>query len=178
MFLWYSKFSVLKPEVAYKDICMELVIDGSRSQITVFGQIQKFLGAPAMYFWCHKIFYSSDDSGVTNKYDLSQLIRENELSQLIRVCYPKPLCWSRYCGPSNFTFVGSLSNTKISVCCQNLSQIKVSQIYVSQINDFLLWILKLRYWSDNSMYLFVTCIYLWHLGLWITESMKICWVCT
>ena len=73
-----------------------------------------------MYFCCHKKVYSSDDSGVTNKYDLSQLIRENELSQLIRVCYPKPLCWSRYCGPSNFTFVKSLSDTKTSVLVPEL----------------------------------------------------------
>ena len=71
----WTQIGPLKPEVAYPRICVELVIDGSQPQITIFRQIQKFLGAPVMYFWCHKKFCSPEDSGVTNKHDLSQLIR-------------------------------------------------------------------------------------------------------
>ena len=46
---------------------------------------------------------------------MSQLIRENEPKMIFLVRCPKPLCWSRYCGPSNFTNVESLRVLKFSI---------------------------------------------------------------
>ena len=48
---------------------------------------------------------------MTNKYDLSQLIRKHDFL----VPDPESLRLTRYCDRSNFTIAESISNTKISI---------------------------------------------------------------